>query len=97
MTSIEFKSEMKDLKEWLRGKTIGITFMTPKGGHSYTFKTLKGFGAAVLEFEAMGASFGFIKVGNDYIEKSAKDHAEFTERVNNGVWTKVHFIATTIK
>ncbi|WP_147377389.1 hypothetical protein [Flagellimonas taeanensis] len=88
---------MKNLKEWLKGKTIGITLITPNGGSRYTFKTLKGFGAAVLEFETLGASFGFIKVGNDYIEKSTKDHAEFIHRVNNGVWTNVHFIATTIK
>lgn len=97
MDSVAFKTEMKNLKEWLKGKTISITLMTPNGGRKYTFKTLKGFGRAVLEFERMGARFGFMKVGNDYIQKPTKDFNEFIKRVNGGVWTEIEFLATTIK
>ncbi|NYJ26341.1 hypothetical protein [Allomuricauda sp. ARW1Y1] len=74
-----------------------MTLITSKGVRKYTFNTLKGFGKAVLAFEALGAGFGFVTVGNKYIIKPAKNFNEFTHRMNNGVWTNVHFSATTIK
>lgn len=97
MDAKDFKTEMKNLKEWLKGKTISITLMTPHGDRKYTFRTLKGFGAAVLEFEAMGAAFGFMNVSNTYIKKSTKDFNELMEKVGFGVWTEIEFLATTIK
>jgi type II secretory pathway component HofQ len=97
MDAKDFKTEIRNLKEWLKGKTISITLMTPNGGRKYTFRTLKGFGAAVLEFEAMGAAFGFMNVSNPYIQKPTKDFNELMEKVGLGVWTGVEFLATTIK
>lgn len=97
MNAATFKTEIKNHKEWLMGKTITMTLITPKGTRKYTFRTLKGFGKAVLAFEGLGAAFGFVKVGNEYIEKPAKDFNEFVNRIDNGVWTSVHFLATTLK
>tara|TARA_R110002049_G_scaffold80452_3_gene204621 strand:- start:1430 stop:1726 length:297 start_codon:yes stop_codon:yes gene_type:complete len=97
MDSTTFKSEIKNLKDFLVGKTITVSLVNGNNITRYDFSTLKGFGKAILAFEGMGANFGFIKVGNNLIEKRTKDIKELNHYINNGVWDNVHFLATTIK
>ncbi len=71
--------------------------MTKTGAKEYTFSTLKGFGKAILAFEAMGATFGFLNVKNPLCSKSTKNAEEYLSRLSTGVWTDFHFLATTLK
>ncbi|MCM4170069.1 hypothetical protein DHD32_01145 [Arenibacter sp. TNZ] len=96
MVASEFKTEMKSIKDLLIGKTIKVSFINGNNIASFSFDTLKGFGNAILEFEKLGANFGFIKVGNNLIEKPTRDHKELLNRLNNGVWDNIHFLAKTI-
>ncbi|GBF19531.1 MULTISPECIES: hypothetical protein [Arenibacter] len=97
MDATTFKTEIKNLKDFLVGKTITVSLVNGNNITKYDFSTLKGFGKAILAFEGMGANFGFIKVGNSLIEKRTKDIKELNHYINNGVWDSVHFLATTIK
>ncbi len=100
MKASEFKTEMKNKIEFLKGKKINLVFMsgdTKVSSNVYTFNTLKGFGKAVLAFEKMGANFGCIKVGNSIVERGTKDIEELNHRIQRGVWTNVTFLATTVK
>ena len=97
MNATAFKSEIKNLKGFLTGKTITVSLVHGNNVTRYDFKTLKGFGKAILAFEEMGAGFGFVKVANNLIEKGTKDINELNHYINNGVWDNVHFLATTIK
>ena len=97
MDATTFKTEIKNLKDFLTGKTITVSLVNGSDVTRYNFKTLKGFGRAILAFEAMGAGFGFVKVANNLIEKRTKDIKELKHYTHNGVWDSVHFLATTIK
>ena len=97
MDSTTFKAEIKNLKGFLTGKTITVSLVSGNDVTRYDFNTLKGFGKAILAFEAMGAGFGFVKVANALIEKRTKDIKELNHYTHNGVWDSVHFLATTIK
>lgn len=97
MDATTFKSEIKNLKGFLTGKTITVSLVHGNNVTRYDFRTLQGFGRAILAFEEMGAGFGFVKVANNLIEKGTKDINELNHYINNGVWDNVHFLATTIK
>lgn len=97
MNASTFKSEIKNLKGFLIGKTITVSLVNGNTITKYDFNSLKGFGRAILAFEEMGAGFGFVKVANTLIEKRTKDINELNHYINNGVWNSVHFLVTTIK
>jgi hypothetical protein len=100
MNSTEFKTELKNKKEFLKGKKINLVFVSGNNDFSsknYSFDTLKDFGNAVLSFEKIGAGFGFLKVSNLCIEKNIKDFNQFNHYANNGVWNTLTFLATTVK
>lgn len=97
MTTTEFKTAIKEAKEALKGKTLSIRFVNGEKVESLKFSTLKGFGAAILELEKLGAGFGFVKVGNKLVQKAIYKPAQFQKVLNGGVWNEITFLATTVK
>ena len=57
MTPLKFKSELKRVKENLRGKSVRVIL----NGVSDRYNTLKGLGNRILELEQKGCSFEFYK------------------------------------
>ncbi|MDT0646331.1 hypothetical protein RM545_06480 [Zunongwangia sp. F260] len=97
MKAAEFKKAISEAKESLKGKTLRIDFVNGSKIERLTFSSLRAFGNAVLQLEAKGAGFGFIKVGNDFTQKGIYKPSQFTEVLNRGVWKEVFFLATTVK
>lgn len=69
MKATEFKKAISEAKESLRGKKLTIDLVNGEAIKKFSFLSLKAFGNAILEMEKMGAGFGFIKVGNDLIQR----------------------------
>ncbi len=97
MNAKEFKTAISEAKEALKGKTLTIEFVNGERIKQYKFSTLKSFGNAILEMEKMGAGFGFIKAGNDLIQRGIYKPSEFQTVLNRGNWNEVFFLATTVK
>lgn len=97
MKAAEFKRAVSEVKESLKGKTLKIDFVDGSKVERLSFSSLKSFGAAVLQLEAKGAGFGFVKVGNPYIQKGIYKPSQFAEVLTKGVWSEVTFLATTVK
>jgi len=55
MTSTQFKSELKKVKETLRGQSIRVSL----NGVSRHYNTLRELGNRILELEAKGCTFSF--------------------------------------
>ena len=97
MKAAEFKKAVSEAKEALKGKTLKIEFMNGEKLERLSFSSLRAFGAAILQLEAKGAGFGFVKVGNPYTEKGIYKSSQFQEVLSKGVWSEVTFLATTVK
>lgn len=97
MNASEFKTVIAEAKETLRGKTLNIQFVNGSKVERLSFSSLKSFGNAILKLEAIGAGFGFVKVGNSYTEKGIYKPSQFNRLLNKGVWNEVTFLATTVK
>lgn len=96
MNSKQFKTKVKEIKNFLIGKEIKLTITTKNGIESYSFKTLKNFGNKILELETLGAGFSISKVSNDFIQKRAVTENELSKCIKNGVWNKVFIHASTL-
>ncbi len=55
MTSTQFKSELKRVKETLRGQSVKVSL----NGVSGYYNTLRELGNRILELEARGCTFSF--------------------------------------
>ena len=97
MKAAEFKKAVSEVKETLKGKTLKIEFANEGKVERLSFSSLRAFGAAILQLEAKGAGFGFVKVGNPYTQKGIYKPSQFQEVLNKGVWSEVYFLATTVK
>lgn len=97
MNTKEFKAAISEAKEALRGKTLSIRFVNGENVENIKFLSLRGFGAAILELEKLGAGFGFIKVGNDLVQRGIYKASDFQTVLNRGEWKEVTFLATTVK
>ncbi|WP_034917845.1 hypothetical protein [Gillisia sp. CAL575] len=97
MTSSEFKIAISEVKEALKGKTLTISFVHGDRIEELRFTTLRGFGNTILKLEKIGAGFGFIKVGNDLVQRGIYKNSEFQTVLNRGNWNEVFFLATTVK
>ncbi len=97
MTATEFKTVIKEAKEALKGKTLIIDFVNGERIEKLRFTTLKSFGNAILALEKLGAGFGFIKVGNNLVQRGIYKNSDFQTVLNRGKWNEVFFLATTVK
>jgi hypothetical protein len=97
MNTLEFKTAIQEVKESLKGKTLTINFVNGNIVEKLSFSSLKGFGNAILNLEKLGAGFGFVKVGNDLVQKGIYKASEFQTTLKRGNWTEVPFLATTVK
>lgn len=97
MKATEFKKAISEAKESLRGKKLTIDLVNGEAIKKFSFLSLKAFGNAILEMEKMGAGFGFIKVGNDLIQRGIYRPSEFQTVLNKGNWNEIFFLATTVK
>ena len=97
MKAAEFKKAVSEVKETLKGKTLKISFVNGNKVEKLSFSSLKAFGSAVLQLEAKGAGYGFVKVGNRFTEKGIYKASQFQEVLNKGVWNEITFLATTVK
>lgn len=57
MTTVEFKSELKKVKDSLRGKSVRVIL----NGVGQRYNTLRDLGNRILELESKGCSFSFYK------------------------------------
>jgi hypothetical protein len=58
MTSTEFKKEIKNKRDYLKGKKIKLIFIsgdTNYSGTTFSFSNLRSFGEAILNLEGIGA------------------------------------------
>ena len=98
MTSTQFKTKLKDLKSFLKGKAIHISLTTKSSQtQKITFNTLKEFGNKVLELEKLGTHFAFTGVGNTLVEKTMITQKEMIKWTSQGVWNSVYINATILK
>ena len=97
MKAAEFKKAVSEVKETLKGKTLKIDFVNGNKVERLSFSSLKAFGKAVLQLEAKGAGFGFVKVGNKYTQKGIYKPSQFADVLTRGAWDEVFFLATTVK
>ncbi|MCM4159533.1 hypothetical protein FHG64_16075 [Antarcticibacterium flavum] len=97
MTSKEFKTAISEAKEVLKGKTLIIKFVNGGKIQKLSFSTLKGFGNAILALEKLGAGFGFVKAGNQFVQRGIYKPSEFQTVLTRGVWNEITFLATTVK
>ena len=97
MKASEFKTAISEVKESLRGKTLKIHFQNGSRLQKLSFSTLGEFGRAVLDLESKGAGFGFVKVGNPYVERGISKPSQFPEVLKRGSWSEITFLATTVK
>jgi hypothetical protein len=97
MKAAEFKKAISEVKETLKGKTLRIDFVNGNKVERLNFSSLRAFGNAVLQLEAKGAGFGFVKVGNRFTQKGIHKPSQFSEILNSGAWNEITFLATTVK
>ena len=97
MKATEFKKAISEVKEILKGKTLKIDFVNGNKVERLSFSSLRAFGNAILQLEAKGAGFGFVKLGNRYTQKGIYKPSQFAEVLTRGAWDEVFFLATTVK
>ena len=98
MTSSNFKSELKRIKNYLINSEIELTIVTDQKQETLIFTNLKTFGDKVLELEKLGAGFSFSSVSNRLvargIHRGKKTNLDYW--LSNGKWTKFQIIASTV-
>ena len=97
MKAAEFKKTISEVKETLKGKTLTIEFVNGSKVEKLSFSSLRAFGTAVLQLEAKGAGFGFVKVANSLTQKGIYKPSQFQQVLSRGVWNEITFLATTAK
>jgi hypothetical protein len=79
MTSTEFKSGLKEIKEYLKGITLSVSSKYC----TQPFYTLKDFGNEILKHESYGHSFSITTVWTNDGRKSARTFADLIQLFKN--------------
>lgn len=80
MTAFQFKLQLKNIKEDLKGLTIQFC----SDGNVTPFKTLKEFGNAVLEAQNKNNDFHILRVWNNGVVKSVSSFDQLKKEIKNG-------------